>query len=91
MSVIARSAKRKLGFKATKVAVKHPRLLVTGAKIGWPVGKVASKGSKPLLRRRMRRAAPPVAAAVVIGAGAVYFLNPAHGEEHRQQVAQLVS
>jgi len=91
MSLIAGSTKRKLGFKATKVAVTHPRLLVTGTKVAWPVGKVAFRVSKPLLKRRMRRVAPPVAAVVVIGAGAVYFLNPAHGEEHRQQVAQLVS
>ncbi len=37
-----------------------------------------------------KRTAPRVAAGVVIGASAVYFLEPEHGKEHREKVAQLV-
>lgn len=38
-----------------------------------------------------KRMAPGVAAGIVIGAGAMYFLEPDHGSEHREKVAQLVS
>jgi hypothetical protein len=38
-----------------------------------------------------KRTAPRVAAGVVIGAGAMYFLEPEHGKEHREKVAHLVS
>jgi hypothetical protein len=37
-----------------------------------------------------KRTAPRVAAGVVIGASAVYFLEPEHGREHCEKVAQLV-
>ncbi|MGE5617393.1 MAG: hypothetical protein ACM3UX_00500 [Candidatus Woesearchaeota archaeon] len=37
-----------------------------------------------------RRTAPRLVAGAVIGASAVYFLEPEHGKEHRQKVAQLV-
>lgn len=38
-----------------------------------------------------KRTAPRVAAGVVIGASAVYFLEPEQGPERRRKVAQLVS
>ena len=38
-----------------------------------------------------KRTAPRVAAGIVIGASAVYFLEPEHGREHREKVTQLVS
>jgi hypothetical protein len=38
-----------------------------------------------------KRPAPRVAAGVVLGASAVYFLQPEHGKERRERVAQLVS
>jgi hypothetical protein len=38
-----------------------------------------------------KRTAPRVAVGIVIGASAVYFLEPEHGREHREKVAQLVS
>ena len=38
-----------------------------------------------------KRTAPRVAAGVVIGAGAMYLLDPEHGKEHREKVAGLVS
>jgi hypothetical protein len=40
---------------------------------------------------KAKRTAPRVAAGVVIGASAMYFLEPEHGKEHREKVAQLVS
>ena len=39
---------------------------------------------------RSRRTAPRVAAGVVLGAGAMYFLEPEHGAEHREKARQLV-
>jgi hypothetical protein len=45
-------------------------------------------------RPKPKRTAPRVAAGVVLGAGvgvgAMYFLEPKHGREHRKKVAQLV-
>ena len=38
-----------------------------------------------------KRTAPRVAAGVAIGASAMYLLEPGHGKEHRDKVAQLVS
>ena len=38
-----------------------------------------------------RRTAPAFAAGVVIGAGAVYFLEPEHGPEHRRRIQELVA
>ncbi len=39
---------------------------------------------------KQSRRAPFVAAGVVLGATAVYFLEPAQGRQHRQQIRQLV-
>jgi hypothetical protein len=38
-----------------------------------------------------KRTAPRVIAGVVIGATAMYLLEPEHGREHREQLLQLVS
>ena len=38
-----------------------------------------------------KRTAPRLAAGVAIGASAMYLLEPGHGKEHRDKVAQLVS
>lgn len=38
-----------------------------------------------------KRSAPRVVAGVVIGATAMYFLEPEHGKEHREKAAQLVA
>ena len=38
-----------------------------------------------------KRTAPRLAAGVVIGAGAVYFLEPDSGREHREKVHKLVA
>lgn len=39
---------------------------------------------------KAKRTAPRVVAGILIGACAVYFLEPGAGREHRKQVAQLV-
>lgn len=39
---------------------------------------------------RPKRMAPRILVGVVIGASAMYFLEPGHGAEHREKVAQLV-
>jgi hypothetical protein len=38
-----------------------------------------------------KRTTPRVIAGVAIGASAMYLLEPEHGKEHREKVAQLVS
>lgn len=38
-----------------------------------------------------KRTAPRLAAGVVLGAGAVYFLEPENGREHREKVLKLVA
>ncbi len=40
---------------------------------------------------KQKRSAPRIALGVLIGATAVYFLEPGVGGEHRQQVANLIS
>lgn len=40
---------------------------------------------------KSKRTAPRLAAGMVIGATAVYFLEPGQGREHREKVAELVS
>jgi len=39
---------------------------------------------------KRKRTAPRVVAGIVIGASAMYFLEPEHGKEHREKVAQVV-
>jgi hypothetical protein len=41
-------------------------------------------------RPKPKRTAPRVAVGIAIGAGAMYFLEPEHGGEHRKKVSQLV-
>jgi hypothetical protein len=131
MAVLSTTTKGKVGAKATRVAIKNPRLLRAGAQAVPPIGKIGFRVGKPLTKRRVRkgvqnvqrlgsaarsfgeslvtygpqaayelglveppkpkRTAPRVAAGIVIGASAVYFLEPEHGREHREKVAQLVS
>lgn len=40
---------------------------------------------------KQKRTAPRVITGVVVGATAMYFLEPGQGQEHRQKVAQFVS
>jgi hypothetical protein len=89
----------KLGFKVTKPLLKRRArkrveqvgevvrtagevLAVYGPQAAYELG--LAEPPKP------KRTAPRVAAGVIIGASAVYFLEPEHGREHRKKVAQLV-
>lgn len=58
-------------------------LAIYGPLVGQELGLV--EAPKP------KRTAPYVAAGVVIGASAVYFLEPRYGRERRQQLLRLVS
>ncbi|MHB1538615.1 MAG: hypothetical protein ACYCUM_08670 [Solirubrobacteraceae bacterium] len=58
-------------------------LAVSAPKAAYELG--LAEPAKP------KRTVPRVAAGVVLGAGAVYFLQPEHGREHRHEVAELVS
>lgn len=58
-------------------------LAVYGPKVAYELG--LAEPPKP------KRTAPRVAAGVVIGASAMYFLDPEHGKEHREKAVQLVS
>jgi hypothetical protein len=90
----------RLGLKASKLLLKRrarqrvyqlgdvarragEALAVYGPQAAYELGLV--EPPKP------KRTAPRVAAGILIGAGAVYFLEPGAGREHREKVAQLVS
>ena len=96
----AGSGAAKVGFKLSKPVVKRrarhraqriggaartigETLVVYGPQAAYELGLAEPPKEK--------RTGPRVAAGVVIGAGAMYFLEPGHGREHRQKVAQLVS
>jgi hypothetical protein len=135
MAVIGAASKGKIGIKSAKGAVRHPRLLLLGAKAARPAGRFGFKAGKPVAKRQLRqraarlgetarsigeatrsigetlpisvpqlayelglvqppkrkRTAPRVAVGIVIGASAMYFLEPEHGRERRERVAQMVS
>lgn len=55
MSVISTTTKRKAGVKAASAAAKRPRLLVSGARVARPAGKLELKASKPTIERQARR------------------------------------
>jgi hypothetical protein len=126
MTALRRTTKARLGVKAAKTAVTHPRSTLLG-------GRVAARGMRrlgpPLARRGARnraaelgdtvrsvantivtyvpplarelssaveppprpRTAPRVAAGFVLGAGAMYFLEPEQGAAHRASVRELVA
>lgn len=58
-------------------------LTVSAPKAAYDLG--LAKPPKP------KRTTPRVVVGVVIGASAMYFLEPGHGKAHREKVAQLVS
>lgn len=89
----------KLGLKASKPLLKRKArrridqldsaahalgevLAVQGPRAAYELG--LAEPPKP------KRTVPRVAAGMIIGAGAVYFLEPEHGREHREKVAQIV-
>jgi hypothetical protein len=87
-AVGAPMARRRAGRRAGRIsdAVRSTaeELITYGPSAAEELGLV-----KP--RSRSRHTAPALAAGVAIGAGAVYFLEPEHGREHREKVAALVS
>jgi hypothetical protein len=112
LETLASRVKRRAGIKATKTAVKRPRLLLAGAKAAVPAGEAGMKleqASRVLGQvlvvhgptfayelglaepPKRKRTAPRLGAGVAIGAGAMYFLEPGRGREHREKIAQLVS
>ncbi len=78
-----RRARRRAGRISDAVRSTAEELITYGPSAAEELGLV-----KP--RARPRRTGPAVAAGVAIGAGAVYFLEPEHGREHREKVASLV-
>jgi hypothetical protein len=75
----ARKRADQVGDAARRVA---EALAIYGPQAAYELG--LAEPPKP------KRTAPRVAAGVVIGASAVYFLEPGQGREHREKVAQLV-
>jgi hypothetical protein len=58
-------------------------LVTCGPQVAYEVGLAEPPKSK--------RTAPRVAAGALLGASAMYFLEPEHGREHREKLAELVS
>jgi hypothetical protein len=90
----------KLGFTAGKPLARwraRRRLknaMDTAQSLGAAVkeyGPEAARLVGALEEPKQKRTAPRVAAGVVIGASAVYFLDPKQGAEHRQQARRLVT
>lgn len=87
----------KLSWKAGKpLAKRQTRRKVE--QIGDTIGSVVAAYGPEAARQlglveppKEKRTTPRVLAGAVIGASAVYFLEPKCGREHRQQVARLVS
>ena len=76
----ARRSGRQLGETARTVG---ETLAVYGPQAAYVFGLVD--------RPKPKRTAPRVAVGILLGAGAMYFLEPDHGRERRQKVAELVS
>jgi hypothetical protein len=76
----ARQSAEQLTDTARTVATM---LAIYGPLVGQELGFV--EAPKP------KRTAPRVAAGIVIGASAVYFLEPQYGRERREQLRRLVS
>jgi hypothetical protein len=75
MSVLSTKTKTKVGVKTAKQAAKHPKLAFRGV-------KAANAG---------KRAIPPIAVGVAAGAAAMYFLDPASGDERRRRLFGLIT
>ena len=82
-SMARRRARRRVGNLGEAVRSAGETLVTYGPQAARELGLV--EAPKP------KRTAPRLAAGVVLGASAVYFLEPEHGKEHREKVAQLVS
>jgi hypothetical protein len=90
----------KLGVKASRPLLKRrarqraDQLLDVSRKVGQALTVYGPQTAYELGLAeppKPKRTAPRLAAGIVIGASAVYFLEPGQGREHRERVAQLVS
>src|SRR5579875_3562173 len=85
--IVKRRARRRLSAAAD----------TTGAAIAETAGEILAAYGPPAAQAlglceppRQRRTAPRVALGVLIGAGAMYLLEPGQGAEHRRQLLRLV-
>ncbi|HZU40977.1 MAG TPA: hypothetical protein VE992_07985 [Solirubrobacteraceae bacterium] len=90
----------KLGVKATAPLAKRrarrriERLGEAARELGETLvtyGPQAAQELGLVETPKPKRTAPRVAAGAVLGAGAMYFLEPGHGKEHREKVLSKVS
>jgi hypothetical protein len=90
----------KAGLKASKPLVKRrarrrvERLDQASRRLGEALSVYAPRAAYDLGLAdppKPKRTTPRVAAGAVLGAGAMYFLEPGEGKKHREKVAQLVS
>ena len=88
----------KLGLRASKPYANHlarrgaDQLVEASRARGAALGVYATRAVYELgLAKPPKRTTPRVAAGMVIGAGAMYFLEPENGRKHRKKVAKLVS
>jgi hypothetical protein len=88
----------KLGLKASKPYANHlarrgaDQIVEASRALGEAMAVHATRAVYELgLAKPPKRTAPRVAAGMVIGATAVYFLEPESGRKHRKKVAKLVS
>jgi hypothetical protein len=82
--------KVRVGGKVAKQAAKHPKLAMRGARAASPVVKHAAKSTARAQGRKARRTVPRVAVGALVGAAAMYFLDPANGGKRRRKVAGLL-
>ena len=80
--IAKRRARRRIGAIGDTARTYGELLVHYGPSAAQELGLVSAP--KP------RRTAPRVAAGVVIGASAMYFLEPGHGAEHREKARHLV-
>jgi hypothetical protein len=83
----ARRSGRQLGETARTVGETARTVGETLAVYGPQAAYVFGLVDRP----KPKRTAPRVAVGILLGAGAMYFLEPDHGRERRQKVAELVS
>jgi len=83
MPIAKRRARRRIGSIAETARDIGQTLVTYGPEAAVNLGLIEAP--------KRKRTAPKVAAGAVLGAGAMYFLEPEHGKQHREKVAQLVS
>jgi CxxC motif-containing protein (DUF1111 family) len=82
---IAKRRARKRAGDLGEAARDWAQTLVTyGPSAAQELGLIELPQPKP------KRTAPRLVAGIVLGACAVYFLDPEHGSEHREKLKQLV-